>query len=406
MGDMRILGEFDVGTARNHFPALHQRQIFFDNTGGSQTLGSVISSISNYLSRTNVQLGATYDVGRKSSAAFKAGYDAAAKYINASPEETVFGASTTQLLRNLSFAIDFSPGDEIIISIVDHEANIAPWVGIASRQNLTVKWWIPRGKSNPKLCVEDLRHLLSERTKLVTCTHVSNILGSIHDIKGIGEAVHKNSNALLCVDGVAFAPHRRINVKELGVDFYVFSWYKVYGPHISMLYASHHAQKSLVSFGHYFNPTETLLDKIGLAASNYELSQTIPHVVAYFGPDLNLAWRKIGEHEFAIVETLLFYLRSRLDVTIYGESVADTKLRVPIVSFSVNGYGSREVVEKIEKETDFGFRWGMMYSNRLIKEILGLDDEGVVRVGMAHYNTVDEIRLFIKIFDEIIPQKQ
>lgn len=140
---------------------------------------------------------------------------------------SVLGASTTQLLRNLSFAIAFSPGDEIIISIVDHEANIAPWVGIAVRQNLTVKWWMPRGKLNPKLCTEDLRDLLSERTKLVTCTHASNILGSIHDIKAIGEVIHKNNNALLCVDGVAFAPHRHIDVKELGVDFYAFSWYKV-----------------------------------------------------------------------------------------------------------------------------------------------------------------------------------
>jgi hypothetical protein len=198
-----------------------------------------------------------------------------------------------------------------------------------------------------------------------------------------------------------------------------------------MLYASHHAQKSLMSLGHCFNPSKTLLDKLGLAASNYELSQAIPHVVEYFGPDLNLAWRKIGEHEFAIADTLLFYLRSRPDITICGESVADTKLRVPIISFVVSGYSSREVVEKIEQETDFGFRWGMMYSNRLVKEILGLDDEGVVRIGIAHYNTgmmlhcsfllsssaivqkpdadhgsVAEIRLFVKKLDEIIPQKQ
>ncbi len=154
-----------------------------------------------------------------------------------------------------------------------------------------------------------------------------------------------------------------------------------------MLYASLKAQDSLLSLGHYFNPSTTLLDKLGLAASNYELCQAIPQVVEYFGPDIRAAWKDIQNHEMLIADTLLSYLRCRSDVTIYGEVVSDAKLRVPIISFTVKGYSSREVVEKIERVTDFGFRWGMMYSNRLVKEVLGLDDEGVVRVGMAHYNT-------------------
>lgn len=138
----------------------------------------------------------------------------------------VTGASTTQLLNNLSLTFDFSPGDEIIISKIDHEANIGPWVRMAERQKLTIKWWsVPA--DDPVLRVETLKELLSERTKLVTCTHASNLLGTIHDIKAFSRAVHTIPGAVICVDAVAYAPHRQVDVQELEADFYVFSWYKV-----------------------------------------------------------------------------------------------------------------------------------------------------------------------------------
>lgn len=139
----------------------------------------------------------------------------------------MLGSSTTQLFRNLSFAFLFPPGSELIISKIDHEANIAPWVHLAGRQNLTIKWWLPKTKENPTLEASDLNELLTDKTVLVACTHASNILGTIHDIKAIANAVHTIRGALLCVDGVAYAPHRPIDVKALGVDFYSFSWYKV-----------------------------------------------------------------------------------------------------------------------------------------------------------------------------------
>lgn len=140
----------------------------------------------------------------------------------------MLGASTTQLFRNLSYTLNFNAGDEIVISALDHEANIAPWVDLAERQNLTLQWWKSSTKEQPKLLAEDLEALLSDKTRLVTCTHASNILGTIHDIKKITSTAHaKNPNALVCVDAVAYAPHRKIDVKDLGVDFYAFSWYKV-----------------------------------------------------------------------------------------------------------------------------------------------------------------------------------
>lgn len=117
-------------------------------------------------------------------------------------------------------------GDELILSGIDHEANIASWLGLAERQNLTIKWWMPKSRTNPILQVEDLKPLLSGKTKLVALTQVSNILGTIHDITSIAKVVHE-SGALLGVDAVAYAPHRQIDIKTLGVDFYTFSWYKV-----------------------------------------------------------------------------------------------------------------------------------------------------------------------------------
>jgi selenocysteine lyase/cysteine desulfurase len=166
---------------------------------------------------------------------------------------------------------------------LEHEANLASWVSIAERLNLTVKWWSVEPTNNPKLDPEDLRKLLSPKTKLVACTHTSNILGTLNPIKDIAKVVHTVPGALLVVDGVAHAPHRAIDVKDLEIDFYSFSWYKVYGPHFSMLYASAAAQENLNSLGMFFNPTKSLENKLALAGEAYELVQTLPRILEYLG---------------------------------------------------------------------------------------------------------------------------
>lgn len=139
----------------------------------------------------------------------------------------MIGPSTTQLISNLSIALEFAPGAEIIISAIDHGANISSWLRIAKTYNLTVKWWTPLSPKALTLNAENLRPLLSDKTRVVACTHTSNILGTIYDIRSIADEVHKVPGAMLCVDGVAFAPHREVDVQALGVDFYAFSWYKV-----------------------------------------------------------------------------------------------------------------------------------------------------------------------------------
>ena len=144
---------------------------------------------------------------------------------------TVIGPSTTQLFSNLSQILKLPPNSEFVLSALDHEANISSWVRLAKLQSHTIKWWTAPSTpgKGPILTPENLRPLLSGKTALVACTHTSNVLGTIHDMRAIAEEVHKIPGARLCVDGVALAPHRNVDVKSLGVDFYSFSWYKV--PH-------------------------------------------------------------------------------------------------------------------------------------------------------------------------------
>jgi cysteine desulfurase family protein (TIGR01976 family) len=393
---------FDIQAVRAKFPALAQDQVFLDNAGGSQILGAAADAIRDYLVNTNVQLGASYRVGRLSTAAYDDGFSAGARYINAAKDEVVYGSATTQLYRNVSQTLSFDAGDEIVVSALDHEANIASWLELAKRQQLNVKIWTPNGpKSNsPRLTPENLKPLLSSRTRLVALTHCSNILGTIHDVKAIAAAAHEHSpDVLVCVDGVAYAPHRKIDVKDLGVDFYCFSWYKVFGPHVAMLYASRGAQSRMRSLGHYFNPSASLADKIGLAGGSYELIASMPVLVEHL---LQEGWEGPVAQEGQLQAQLLKYLTGREDVTVYGETSPDTAVRVPTISFTVENWGSRELVEAIEAKTNLAFRWGSFYSQRLIKDVLSMDPlDGVVRVSMAHYNTREEVDAVINALEQI-----
>lgn len=181
---------------------------------------------------------------------------------------------------------------------------------------------------------------------------------------------------------------------------------KVYGPHIAMLYGSTSAQKNLVSLGHYFNPTTTLEDKIGQAGASYELVQSIPAIVDYLMPPGQPSlFDTIPAHEEKLQKVLLDFLRSRKDITIYGEESSDPKIRVSTIAFTVEGWGTQELVETVEKQSDFGFRWGSFYSKRLSDEILKRPGEGVVRASFVHYNTVEEVEEFVKVLEKVLTSR-
>lgn len=166
-----------------------------------------------------------------------------------------------------------------------------------------------------------------------------------------------------------------------------------------MLYASAAAQEHLKPFSHYFNPTKTLQDKLALAGSSYEFSQSLPVVVSY----LDGAFPAIKEHESKLQKILLDFLNSRNDVTVHGSTSVDSDVRVPTVSFTVEGVSPKKIVEEAEKSSNFAFRWGHFYSKRLCDEVLGLGPEGVIRVSMVHYNTEEEIQSLVKLLEKILP---
>jgi cysteine desulfurase family protein (TIGR01976 family) len=407
----------DIEYVRSQFPALGGDWIFFDNAGGTQILEPVMRKIEEYLYASNVQLGATYEVSQVAGERVAAAAQGMATYINAAdPVEIIMGSSTTLLMRILSICLGetFMPGDEVIVTNCDHEANIGPWADL-SKKGIVVKTW----RLNPEtldLHVEDLDALMTGRTRLVAVTHASNILGRINPIKDIAKFIH-DRGAMICVDGVAYAPHRCIDIQELDVDFYGLSYYKTYGPHYAMLYAKREHQLRMPGINHFFIGQSEIPNKFQPGSVNYELSSGMLGLWDYLdGFAQAHGWLDVAEHQHAQVDfvfdtiakheetlsaRLLNYLGSKEDVRIIGPPEPDRAVRVPTVSFVVHKKDSNSITLEVDKHK-IGIRYGDFYARRLIEE-LGLGPQnGVVRVSMVHYNTVAEVDLLTEVFEDIL----
>ncbi|MHC0062590.1 cysteine desulfurase-like protein [Nostoc sp. UIC 10890] len=406
----------NLDKVRQYFPALAGEWTFFDNAGGSQTLKKVVDRISEFLLSSDVQLGASYGVSQLAGERLALATSGMASFINAnSSKEVVMGPSTTMMLRVLSICLGqtFTPGDEIIVTNCDHEANIGAWVAL-EKQGMKVKVWQIR-PDTLELHLADLEPLMSQRTKLVALTHASNVLGTINPIKEIAAFVH-DRNAMICVDGVAYAPHRLVDVQDLDVDFYALSCYKVYGPHHALLYGKEEHLLRLPGLNHYFIEQTDIPYKFQLGNVNFELSYGMLGLCDYLSelaqlhygnetaPDLRnqmvQAFDLISLHEEKISDRLLNYLNSKSNVRVIGQSKADREFRVPTISFIVDGIHSSTIPEKIDQHF-IGIRYGDFYAKRLI-EYLGLASQGgIVRVSMVHYNTLEEVNSLIEAFEQI-----
>ncbi|MHB2166763.1 cysteine desulfurase-like protein [Alsobacter sp. R-9] len=400
----------DLDRVRAAFPALASGWAFFDNAGGSQVLRTVAERISDYLLTTSVQLGASYEVSQLASARFAQARATVARLVNARrPEEIVFGPSTTQLMRNLAAAMasQFAPGDEIVLTEFDHESNIGPWLGLAER-GVVVRTW----RCDPRtgeVDLADLEALLGPRTRLVCVTHTSNILGTINPVAAIAERVHAHG-ARLCVDAVAYAPHRAVDVQACGADYYVFSFYKVYGPHFAMMWGRHEHLLELDGLYHWFYGKDKVPTKLEPGNANYELAWGCTGIVDYLDAlgggtgdraALERAFAAIAGHEEVLAERLLDWLRHRNDVRIVGHREADRALRVPTIAFKVEGRDSAEIVRKVDDDR-IGIRFGDFHSRRLVERLGLVDGSGVVRVSMVHYNTVEEVDRLIASLDRAL----
>ena len=398
---------------RKQFPGLANGWTFFDNAGGTQILTEVVDRMNDFLFNMNVQVGGSYDVSIRAAAALHSGREAMMHLVNAGrPEEIAFAASTTVALQNLARSMEsqFRAGDEVIVTVSDHESNIGPWVGL-EKLGVKIKIWNVNRESL-ELELGDLEGLLSKRTRLVAVTHVSNILGTINPVGEIANLVHKHG-ALICVDSVAFAPHRAIDVSAWDIDFLALSLYKVFGPHFAVLYGKYDLFAELDNLYHYFYDKDKIPAKLEPGNASYELAYSSTGIVDYLAElggsagdvpvrqKIELAFERITQHENTLAERLLSYLRSREDCRVIGRERGDDPRRVPTISFVIESWDPGEIARRIDAY-NIAIRFGDFHARRLI-EYLGLDENnGVVRVSMTHYNTLTEVDALIAALGEVL----
>ncbi|SFM68172.1 cysteine desulfurase-like protein [Variovorax sp. OV329] len=407
--------KLDLAHIRAEFPALNDEVAFLDNAGGSQVLRRVADRVRDYLLTSAVQLGASYAQSQDAGSKVLAARRSVAELINAPfDDEVVMGSSTTSLMFQLTSAIlpTVQPGDEIIVTNTDHESNIGGWMRLASAGAVLKVWEVDT--ETLQLDLATLDTLLTPRTKWVAMTHASNILGTVNPVAQVAERVHAVGGRL-CVDAVAYAPHRLVDVQASGADLYAYSFYKVFGPHYAVLWGKRELLLSLPSLNHYFIGPEVLPYKLQPGNVNYELSYGCMGISDYLidvGTRLGgtgsarcrmqTAFDAFERHEDMLCERLLAYLRERKSVRIIGMDSALHGGRVPTVSFTVAGVQSESIVRHTDR-FQIGIRFGDFYAKRLVDR-LGLQPQGgVVRVSMAHYNTPEEIDRLVTHLDEAIP---
>jgi cysteine desulfurase family protein (TIGR01976 family) len=399
---------------RAAFPGLQQATVFLDNAGGSQVLGRVAERISACLLQDNVQLGASYAASQRASERVLAARRAIAEMVNApQDDEIVMGPATTALIGTLVTALrpSLQPGDEVIVTHTDHEANIGAWTRLA-QDGVVLRTW----RVNPDTLALDLAQLdalLGPRTRWVAMTQASNILGTVNPVAEAARRVHA-VGARLCVDAVAYAPHRLVDVQACGADAVVFSFYKVFGPHYAVMWLERGLLLGLPSLNHYFIGADALPYKLQPGNLNYELTSGCAAVADYLCETgvalgatgtrrqlMQAAFDAFARHEDALAEQLLAWLRARPGVRIIGLPSVHDGERVPTISFVVNGQSSEAIVRRVDAH-GIGIRFGDFYARRLI-EALGLQAQGgVVRVSIAHYNTAEEIARLLVALEQAI----
>jgi len=386
--------------------------VFFENAGGSQVPQSVIDATSTYFRESYVQFGAPYPIAERATEEYDAAHRFANRYVNGEGVgDVVFGSSTSALLRMLSdaYAEVLRPGDEVVVMRGNHESCIGPWLRL-ERAGVRAVWW-EIDREAQTFHSHDLQEILNERTRLVAVSHVSNLLGEIHPIAEIARMAH-SVGAKVVVDGVAFAPHHALDVREWDVDFYAFSAYKVYGPHLGVLYGKSEAWEPLTGPNHFFIPKSYFPAKFELGAASHEGAAALRGLGHYLlqvlgkqpnrdpeRREIEEAWAQLSPLESPIQDRLVSYLSSVPGVRVLGPGIGGPP-RVPTVSFLHSRLSPPQICAACA-EAGIGIRYGSMYAYRLC-ESLGIDPEtGVVRVSMVHYNTMDEVDRLIRVLDRI-----
>ncbi len=409
----------DIDYVRSQFPAfsdpLSSKWSFFENAGGSYVPKNVIDHLNSFMTSTKVQPYASYDISNIAGKKMDRATQLFANMINAQKNEIIIGSSTTMNMYVLSNAMKhfLKPGDEIIVTNQDHEANIGAWRKLKDHGAIIKEWQL--NPKNGELEIEKLKSILSNKTKIVAVTHCSNIVGSINDLKTISNLVHQY-NAFIIGDGVSYAPHGFPDVKDLDVDFYAFSLYKTYGPHLALLFGKREILNQLPNQNHEFLEGEVPYT-LNPGGPNHEELSCLIGIYEYFNNLYNHHFQKqdtsirckiekindlIASHEEKIANPLLKYIDSRNDMDLIGKNIILEKNRAPTISFTFKNLTSLNVSEKLVKN-GIATRNDNFYAWRCLKA-LGIDTkDGVIRISMVHYNTSDEVKKLIEALEKIKP---
>lgn len=413
----------DSAWIRAQFPSLALQQdgqpvVYLDNPAGTQVPRRTMDAITAYLETGNANVHGPFLTSARTDALVATARQGMADFLNApAPQEIIFGANMTQLTYTLSRAIgrDFGPGDEVLVTELDHDANVTPWTDLAER-GVTIKR-VPVRLDDCTLDMDALAGLLSARTRLVAVTHASNAVGTVPDLAAIARLVHA-AGALLWVDAVHYGPHGPIDVQALGADYLVCSAYKFFGPHLGIAWGRADLLAALRPYK--VRPAaDTVPDRFENGTKNHECLAGLVGTLDYLAdlgrhaaadPDLTphaalrAAMTAVREHEQRLSAALLAGLATVPGLRLYGIS-DPTRLaeRVPTVAFTLDGHDTAAVGHALAAAGIFA--WTGNYYALEIMERLGLEGHGgAVRIGAVHYNTPAEITRLVETLHRIVEQ--
>jgi cysteine desulfurase family protein (TIGR01976 family) len=422
----------DFSSYRHYFPALAQttngkQPIYFDNPGGTQVAQQVIDAMVSYLQESNANTGGAFSTSQRTDRLIASARSAMADFLHAAnPGEIVFGPNMTTLTFAFSRAIGktLQPGDEIVVTTLDHDANVAPWLALQERD--VVIRTVDINPDDVTLNMEDMRAKIGERTKLVAVGYASNAVGTINDVATIIRWAHE-AGALTWIDAVQFAPHGPIDVQALDADFLVCSPYKYFGPHLGILYAkAEHLQRvpaykvrpaSDAAPDRWETGTQNheglagLLGAIDyLALVGREQSTHYSHAFnqdaagysySHRQRELKIAMQAIMDYERGLSAQLLAGLREIKGLQVYGiTNPQNLTWRVPTIACTIAGYSPRKLAEHLAAQNIYA--WDGNYYALGVMERLGLEVQGgALRLGMAHYNTPNEIDQILTVLETL-----
>jgi cysteine desulfurase family protein (TIGR01976 family) len=381
----------DIDTVRARFSALDRPLAFFDGPGGTQCPDEVIDAIAAYLRVSNANIGAPYETSQRTDELVARAHERAADFLGCTSAEVAFGPSMTALnfLLTRAFARTLRPGDEVVVTALDHDANVAPWLEIAHDMDVTVR--VAGLTDDLEVDYDDLERQLSDRTRVVAFPVAANSVGTAPDVRRIVDLAH-GAGALAWADAVHYAPHGPIDVAAWDVDVLICSPYKFFGPHLGLAFGKGELLETWRPYKVRPAANEPVGHRFELGTLPHELLAGFVGAVEYVD---SLGWDAVQAHETALGERFLDGLSDAVEL--YG--LPTVSGRVPTFCFNLPGK-SPEAVATLLAERDLAVWHGNYYSLETMRH-LGLE-AGAVRAGIVHYNTEDEVDRLLAALDDLV----